>query len=470
MKSTNDKKIGFSKYVYIVALIIFATIICIIYFSNNEIELKVNSYSDKSNISSILKEYNLYLKSMYTSTQGKFTLENFSANKNEVLYENNNDNINLNVSNIYAISPSLQKGKYKDVVTIENGKLVFDESALDKKEYNEIQDLLDDYYSQNIIIEYNNDDIKLDKNGFLTSTVLLQLDKHKIAIPKGFAVCKIDSDTGKVTQKLNQDEYISYLEENIENGIVIMDENYNEFVFIVVDDVEEMLNGTEGQLYNFSNGTITKIKSNARKQTNTVEEDDMYIGSFSISYESLTDIENELKSYFNQTIASIRKCGGFYIGRYETSVDKDVCYTRMDMNSIGGYSWYDMYSKQRSLSNNYVTSSMIFGCEFDMALRFINTDYIFNSKDRGQYNGNLIKTGSNVLYMEKNIFDLAGNVSEWTIESNSDKYRVLRGGDYFDGRGDSIPVSYRKDSFTPSTSKPNFGSRMQLIVNLVPSN
>ena len=129
-----------------------------------------------------------------------------------------------------------------------------------------------------------------------------------------------------------------------------------------------------------------------------------------------------------------------------------------------------MYSKQRSLSNNYVTTSIIFGCEFDMALRFINTDYIFNSKDRGQYNGNLIKTGSNVLYMEKNIFDLAGNVSEWTIESNSDKYRVLRGGDYFDGRGDSIPVSYRKDSFTPSTSKPNFGSRMQLIVNLVPSN
>ena len=113
MKSTNDKKIGFSKYVYIVALIIFATIICIIYFSNNEIELKVNSYSDKSNISSILKEYNLYLKSMYTSTQGKFTLENFSANKNEVLYENNNDNINLNVSNIYAISPSLQKVNIK---------------------------------------------------------------------------------------------------------------------------------------------------------------------------------------------------------------------------------------------------------------------------------------------------------------------------------------------------------------------
>ena len=58
----------------------------------------------------------------------------------------------------------------------------------------------------------------------------------------------------------------------------------------------------------------------------------------------------------------------------------------MDMNSIGGYSWYDMYSKQRSLSNNYVTTSMIFGCEFDMALRFINTDYIFNSKDRDVVN------------------------------------------------------------------------------------
>ena len=48
----------------------------------------------------------------------------------------------------------------------------------------------------------------------------------------------------------------------------------------------------------------------------------------------------------------------------------------------------------------------------------------------------VVVTGSNSSYAVNNIYDLAGNVSELTMEalvnSDSDKSRVIRGGGYWD--------------------------------------
>ena len=43
----------------------------------------------------------------------------------------------------------------------------------------------------------------------------------------------------------------------------------------------------------------------------------------------------------------------------------------------------------------------------------------------------VIKTGTNDEYRIKNIYDLAGNVLEWTMEMSTADERVPRGGNYY---------------------------------------
>ena len=56
----------------------------------------------------------------------------------------------------------------------------------------------------------------------------------------------------------------------------------------------------------------------------------------------------------------------------------------------------------------------------------------------------LLTTGASDTNSKYNIYDLAGNVYEWTLERTSDTSRpcAYRGGDYY-GNGSSYPVSYR---------------------------
>ena len=53
-----------------------------------------------------------------------------------------------------------------------------------------------------------------------------------------------------------------------------------------------------------------------------------------------------------------------------------------------------------------------------------------------------IPTGSTEYTKANNIYDLAGNVYDWTMEAGSAGSRVLRGG-YYNGNGDEVPADYR---------------------------
>lgn len=81
-------------------------------------------------------------------------------------------------------------------------------------------------------------------------------------------------------------------------------------------------------------------------------------------------------------------------------------------------------------------------------MRWISKDsslsqYLINSTGKGNYNtGNPIPTGSNSAYQIKNIYDMAGNVREWTMETFSADSRVHRGGNYNDP-GSNFPVTNR---------------------------
>ena len=77
------------------------------------------------------------------------------------------------------------------------------------------------------------------------------------------------------------------------------------------------------------------------------------------------------------------------------------------------------------------------------------TSFVADSTGKGNYSedentnpwkGNLITTGASADYVVKNIYDLAGNVSEWTMECYDTFERISRGGCYYN-TGFQFPVS-----------------------------
>ena len=97
-----------------------------------------------------------------------------------------------------------------------------------------------------------------------------------------------------------------------------------------------------------------------------------------------------------------------------------------------------------------VTSTLIYGVQWDAALNFIDsnyesgtsTGYVKDSTGKGNYTRSIATTGSNTNYQQKHIYDMAGNVTEWTMEVYRADIRVYRGGNY-NHDGSRTPASFR---------------------------
>ena len=138
-----------------------------------------------------------------------------------------------------------------------------------------------------------------------------------------------------------------------------------------------------------------------------------------------------------------------------------------------------------------VTSSLIYGLQWDLVLKFIetkgattNADLTSNSKAIGNYkdnlwnitnvnakystnNGNtfnvcpyqknanaevLLTTGADTSFSLMNIYDIAGNVWEWTREFCSTSSPCVRRGGSYDNDGSNFPAKFRSyDSTSYST-------------------
>ena len=124
-------------------------------------------------------------------------------------------------------------------------------------------------------------------------------------------------------------------------------------------------------------------------------------------------------------------------------------------------------------SKTTVKSNLCYGFQWDAIMNFIDSNYYTNTCDKnsviedsssyGNYNSQLNKTASNIGYTQKNIYDLAGNVWEWTMEGYSGLYRVTRGGSYC-MRGDYYLISSEKE-FYPSDYYKELGFRVALWID-----
>ena len=190
---------------------------------------------------------------------------------------------------------------------------------------------------------------------------------------------------------------------------------------------------------------------------------------------------------YKEMIESIRKYGGFYIGRYELS----EAGVQNNQPTLTNTNWYNLYAKCKSLNaSDKVETRMIWGCQWDVTMNWLissgaktSDEVNKDSSSWGNYyltsvkadNGTteikasekkaVLNTGITTFTMANNIYDLAGNCEEWTQEAHRTYYfRAYRGGHY-SVNGSYIPASYRGDDGVGGS--PSQRQRQQLTV-LVP--
>ena len=93
----------------------------------------------------------------------------------------------------------------------------------------------------------------------------------------------------------------------------------------------------------------------------------------------------------------------------------------------------------------------------------MDESFVKDSTNQGYYvpGSGPTKTG---YYAKNNIYDLAGNVEEWTMETSSNQIRMYRGGE-FTFKGSEYPASVRNSIIIPSYNGQEVGFRIALYIN-----
>ena len=317
--------------------------------------------------------------------------------------------------------------------------------------------------------------INLNKIATINSTIDGRIPSfYNPVIPKGFKAVGVEQDE-TIDEKAKWGELNSYL-----NGLVIEDEKGNQFVWVPVENIE-LFKRTDWQ-------------KNMPKET--------------INANYTEPIQDEEEAY-QKMYYKVKKYGGFYVGRYETG-DTTAASERIEINpsdSIGIKKYLNTYNyvpfKQTSINgrqitgateiaknfakkNGYTTivSSVVYGVQWDSILRFIVSEKhnVNNSTSWGNYlsskiiytdiNGNsnvkeqqedrLLKAGSSEDAKAKNIYDIAGNLYEWTMESAGNNIRTVRGGCYVVNVGQLAAARY---AYNESTANNAIGFRISFYIN-----
>ena len=288
---------------------------------------------------------------------------------------------------------------------------------------------------------------------------------------------------------------VSSTESSINNGLVVIGPDGSEFVWIPIDkdtlnpigasgvltnkEMAEQVDGKwRGILYDFTgSGTnITSIKYNSTGFREPAYLAGQSYGDANTSKNTIGVSQNSLQDEYDAIIGSIKANGGFYVGRYESSLDgsnkiqskrgTNIKPASASIDSLND--WYGLYAKQKTYAGTTITgtsikSTMITGACYDAMLNWALKSGSDSAKVMEKTNGNHSRSveacGSTANDKINNIYDLEGNVREWTSEANNPYCRVTRGGDY------RFKYSPRhRDNYIPTFSVANYGSRLLLYM------
>ena len=309
------------------------------------------------------------------------------------------------------------------------------EKAKDAKEKSEAEEkqqseTLDNYEKE--LNKYTSIELTADRTGaVLSETDNIELhDKNgtKIIVPAGFKVVNTDDLT-------------------VEKGIVVEDSKGNQYVWIpcTTEDSKSQLQfkRTEWDVED-DGGT----KASKDELTLTCPENYSDNG---LTYAVVNEIVAQVKAEKD----SVRRNGGYYIGRYEVGDEKGTAVIKADQTPMASIIWSTAYSKAKGIGGGPgATTYLCSSYAWDTAINFIQNNgfpnyakaredsYNENWKDKNvkDSKGNIIKAANKAERLSTgkttpkcNIYDMGGNVAEFTTEvmPSTSEPVVMRGGIYF---------------------------------------
>ncbi len=204
-------------------------------------------------------------------------------------------------------------------------------------------------------------------------------------------------------------------EQVISKGLVILDNNGNEFVWVPVQEFKDE-NGQDIEVefdrYKYGNQINNGINNESNSFTfKNNASDSYYFYEKEDNFEQLSVLENK----------------GFYIGRYETGSQNartagSAQTAAIIKKNISVYNYVTLEEainlSQSFISNNkYLKSKLCSSYAWDTALKFIEKTGNVSYLTTVSAGTSLANTGTSTPI--NNIYDLAGNIYEWTTEKSS---------------------------------------------------
>ena len=287
------------------------------------------------------------------------------------------------------------------------------------------------------------------------------------------------------------------VERDLNKGVVIKDSNGNYWTWIEVPKSIYANTAYNGGTAPTSSTDYEKIESTMQKYA------EAYRGSYTDEWYSEAQhgfaSAEEYNKHKNTMLKSVYENGGFYIGKYEVGTETLRTSSGASLTTPvikeGVYPYNYVTNKQaqtksKELATGGKTSSLMFGIQWDLVLKHIENkqgktqvELKNDSTTWGNYNnatfeitkgkystdygktfipveGKYTKPASSVLLTTGaternsvlNIYDLAGNEWEWTLENSTNTlYPSVHRGGYYDNGGSTFPASYRSNNSTSNS-------------------
>ena len=294
-------------------------------------------------------------------------------------------------------------------------------------------------------------------------TIFKDVNGEQVPIPEGYIVSE------------NSNENI------VNKGLVISDSRGNEYVWIscTVNSSSNKLQYKRTEWGVEKDGTDN---SRAIKDELTLKDIDVTYSKTDTDNGINEEISKEIVAQINAEKESIKKYGGYYIGRYEVGKDNKIAVIKAEQEPYVNIKWSKAYELAKGIGGGEgATTYLCSSYSWDTAINFIQnttgknyaTSIIgFNGNWKNQEvkdsSGKVIKPVNTAQRLNTglttalcNIYDMGGNVGEFTTELNpgTSETVVLRGGFYYG----NVPAGYRCDNGS-GTANSSSGFRATLFL------